>query len=149
MKQKPMSIHEFAKGDKITRIQPSKPIAKIGDEEIVDRNYIGTPFIFVGIANGCIYLRRIMDSHMNEMMNSFLTMFGDLPNENPLKNIELSLYEDGWSHYIDPMTLEGGKKPTNSLYSLKNLRKKLGIALNKEDYLEVDKIQKQIKRLKK
>ena len=67
IKQEEYDIHHFKKGDKITRIKPSKPLASLGEEEIKDRNFIGTPFIFVGIANGCIYLKRIVSEGTKEM----------------------------------------------------------------------------------
>ena len=58
MDQVPQSIYDFKKGDLITRIIPSKPIEIFGEETIVDRNYIGEALVFLGVANGCVYVER-------------------------------------------------------------------------------------------
>ena len=144
-KQKPTSIHKFKKGDRITRIQPSKPIAKIQDEEIVNRNYIGTPFIFVGIANGCIYLKKFMDKNTAEM-TALLTLFTNETLDDMI-NIELDIFEDGWAHYIDPEILEN-EVITNSI-TIEELESKKEEALKNENYEEVIRIQNQIKQHKK
>jgi len=142
IKQEPKSINEFKKGDKITRIQPSKPVMKMGDEEIVDRNFIGTPFIFVGIANGCIYLKKVV----SEQAISFFNMFTETPMEPPIINIELELFDDGWSYYIDPNSL-GEETPIPKL-SVKELEAQKKIALEDEDYLTADRLQKLINKQK-
>lgn len=143
IEQEPKSIYEFKKGDKITRIKPSKPVMKMGDEEIVDRNFIGTPFIFVGIANGCIYLKKVM----NERAISFFNMFMEEPMEPPVINIELEIFEEGWSYYIDPTKLEGEQEP-EEVYSVDELENKKKKALEKEDYKEADRLQKLINKQK-
>jgi hypothetical protein len=142
MEQKPKSIHEFKKGDKITRIQPSKPVMKMGDEEIVDRNFIGQPFIFVGIANGCIYLKK----EINERAMSFFNMFIEEPMEPPIMNLELEIFEDGWSYFIDPTTL--GDENIEQNFSVKELESQKKEALKKEDYKEADRLQKLINKQK-
>jgi hypothetical protein len=142
IKQEPKSIHEFKKGDKITRIQPSKPVMKMGDEEIVDRNFIGTPFVFVGIANGCIYLKKVV----SEQALSFFNMFMEHPAEPPIINIELELFEDGWAHYVDPTTL--GTEEAIPKLSIEELEKEKKEALEKEDYLTADRLQKLINKQK-
>lgn len=142
IKQEPKSIHEFKKGDKITRIKPSKPVMKMGDEEIVDRNFIGAPFIFVGIANGSIYLKKVI----NEKAMSFLNIFIDEPIEPPIINLELELFEEGWSYYIDPNTL--GETNSEEKISIKDLESEKKKALEKEDYKEADRLQKLINKQK-
>jgi hypothetical protein len=144
MKQTPKTIHEFKKGDKITRIQPSKPVMKLGEEDVLDRNFIGTPFIFVGLANGCIYLRRIMPD-LNETQREFMSMFSIFgPSEpNPLTHLETELFEDGWDYYIDPLTLENDTSvDTIDNSSIAELEKQKEAALKLEDYIEADRIQK-------
>jgi hypothetical protein len=141
-KQIPKNIYNFKKGDKITRIQPSKPMMKIGDDEFLDRNYIGSPFIFIGIANGCIYLKRIIPDHLKEAMSIF-SLFGD-SSFDPMIHLELEIFEDGWDYYIDPNSL--GEETIE--ISLKELEKQKRIALEKEDYKEVDRINKLIKKIK-
>lgn len=143
IEQRPMSIHSFKKGDKITRIEPSKPVAKIEDEEIRDRGHIGVPYTFVGIANGCIYLRRVVSEGALEMFSLFT--FGGNP-EIPLTNLELELYDEGWSYYIDPETLEEGEEEKK--ISIDELEVMLKNALEKEDYVAADKLQKKINRIK-
>lgn len=140
MKQIAKSIYEFKKGDRITRIQPSKSLMKFGEEDVVNRDHIGTPFIFVGIANGCIYLKRNTPKPNKEAdeMISFLRMFGI--DENPLLNLELSIFDEGWAHYIDPMSLMD--ETTHENYTREELIKRKREALESEDYLEADRLQK-------
>ena len=140
-KQTPKKIYHFKRGDKITRIQPSKPMMKMGDDEFVDRNYIGAPFIFIGIANGCIYLKRIIPDQMKEALSIF-SLFGD-SSFDPMIHVELDLFEDGWDYYVDPVSLGG-----NEEVSLTELEKQKKNALEKEDYKEADRIDKLIKKLK-
>jgi len=141
-----MSIYKFKNGDKITRIQPSKVIAKISDEEILNRNYIGTPFIFIGIANGCIYLRRVASPEIKSFLSIIKKDLDFLPKglmeDIALMNIELEIFEEGWSYYIDPMTL--GSNKINKI-STKDLKKKLNIALKTENYEEALRLQKLLK----
>jgi hypothetical protein len=59
---KTIDIRLLKKGDRITRIKP----AEIDDAEIEDVSFIGTPVIFLGIANGCLYLER--DSQAEKML---------------------------------------------------------------------------------
>src|SRR4030066_924304 len=105
MKQTSKNINEFKKGDTITRIEPSKPVMKLGDEEMVDRNYIGTPFTFIGIANGCIYLKRFI-SDLNDRQKEFFSFLSMMAGgDNTMIHLELDIFEDGWDFYVDPNTL--------------------------------------------
>ena len=138
MNQEPKSIYEFKKGDKITRIKPSKPVAKIGDDEITDRNFIGTPFIFIGIANGCIYLKRIL----NESTKEFISLLNILdPERDSLLHLELDIFDEGWAPYIDPLTL-GEPDESESKESINELEKKIKDALDKEDFEEAARLKK-------
>jgi len=146
MKQTPKSIYEFKKGDKITRIKPSKPIVKMGEEEFVDRNFIGTPFIYVGIANGCIYLKRIISEQAKEMM-SFFSMLSGGSGESALMHLELEIFEEGWDYYVDPTTL--GLDDEGEEYSVKELEKQKKDAIENEDYQEAERLQKLIDKRRK
>lgn len=149
MKQTAKKIYDFKKGDKITRIQPSKPVMKLGDEEMVDRNYIGTPFIFVGLANGCIYLKKQVPE-LNESQRDFLSILTMIGGDSvaPMIHLELDLFEDGWDYYVDPNTLgeETEEKNTFTAEELENQKLK---ALQSEDYKEADRIQKILNNLNK
>ena len=141
MDQKPMSIYEFKKGDRITRIKPSKPIAKLQEDEIVSRDYIGTPLIFVCIANGCIYLKRFLDKQTAEMVAIFNMFSSDIKSDHHLIHLELDLFDEGWSYYIDPLGLDD----KDSEISIKELERQKEKALEEEDYLKADRLQKKIK----
>ena len=87
------NICEFKKGDVITRIIPAKELPGIfGGRGIGDRSYIGEPFIFVGIANGCIYIKRALKVDILE--------FGD-----KLMDLKMDIFSEGWDYYIDPLSL--------------------------------------------
>lgn len=139
MNQEPKSIYEFKKGDKITRIKPSKPVAKIGDDEITDRNFIGTPFIFIGIANGCIYLKRIISENTKEII-SLLNILD--PERDSLLHLELDVFDEGWATYIDPLTLGEEFNEKESKESITELQKKMKKALDKEDFEEAARLKK-------
>jgi len=147
MKQTPKSIYEFKKGDKITRIKPSKPVVKMGEEEFVDRNYIGIPFIFVGIANGCIYLKRIVSEQAKELM-SFFSMLSGGSGESSIMHLELELFEEGWDFYIEPETL-GLEDFIDESVPLRDLEKQKKEAIDNEDYQEANRLQKLIDKKKK
>jgi len=151
MKQEPKSIHSFKKGDVITRIKPSKPIMKLGEEDVVNRDYIGTPFVYVGIANGCIYLKRYIKKEEGQIENSpslsFFKLLGI--NENSMINLELEIFEEGWSEYVDPDKLMNGSVDKNDSFSIKELELKKQEALEEENFEEAKKIQETINRKKR
>ena len=110
------TIYEFKKGDEIVRIIPAKPI-----NNIRDRSYMGDKMIFVGIANGQIYLKptKELDLHL----------FGD-----SLSNLSLDIWDEGWDIWVDPLTLyENDIDPTH-------IENRLFDALSREDYIEAEKL---------
>ncbi len=110
------TIYEFKKGDEIVRIIPAKPI-----NNIRDRSYMGDKMIFVGIANGQIYLKRT-----NELERR---LFGD-----SLSNLSLDMWDEGWDNWIDPLTLyENDIDPIH-------IENRLFDALSREDYMEAEKL---------
>lgn len=159
MEQTPMSIYDFLKGDKITRMVPSKPIKIFGEETVEDRQYIGEPLIFLGVANGCVYVEReekpqqkrgggmMIDGQEGPL--GFLKMLFGGPG--PI-NLPLDVWDEGWGHYINPYEIGD---QTESKYdilddsSLEVLRKQLDIALRKEEYEKADRIKIKITKIKK
>lgn len=150
MEQVPQSIHDFKKGDLITRIIPSKPIEIFGEETIVDRNFIGEPLLFLGVANGCVYVEKdemrpgkMESGRISDGGPAFLKMmFGT---GGPI-NLPLDAYDEGWSYYVNPYNI-GNEAPHEFEETLETLKKKLKIALSKEDYEAADKIKEKISKL--
>jgi len=119
------NIYEFKKGDKVTRIVPSKVLTSGFGGGTADRSYIGTKLIFVGIANGCAYFQR------TEKVE--IIIFGD-----ELVDLPLDIFDEGWDDYQEPTKLLEGIIPITSLQiSLDN-------ALKREDYRLAEKLQKEI-----
>jgi hypothetical protein len=153
MEQKSMSAYEFKKGDLITRIEPSKPLETF-DEEFRDRSYIGVPLKFLGIANGCVYVEKYeskADEDISELGKMFRAMLGG--SSGPI-NLPLDIWSEGWSYYIDPYNIGGfttSNKFNESLnkYELNELKKLLKKALEEEDYLRAENIQKRIDKIEK
>ena len=131
------SIYEFKKGDIITRVSPSKSmgISILNPEGIGDRSYQGEKLIFIGIANGCIYLKRT-----NELE---LKIFGD-----KLMDLELDIFSEGWDYYIDPNSLLEDADET-TFVSTDGIKEAIQIAISKENYEAADKLQKTLNKLKK
>jgi hypothetical protein len=117
------TIYEFKKGDEIVRIIPAKPLIDIMGKEMRDRSYLGEKMIFVGIANGQIYIKRT--DHLS------LQLFGD-----KLVDLPLDLWDEGWGYWVDPETL------LENIISDETLEKKLNKALLEEDYELANKIKK-------
>lgn len=110
------TIYEFEPGDEIVRIIPAKPI-----NNIRDRSYMGDKMIFVGIANGQIYLKRT--NHLERRL------FGD-----SLSNLSLDIWDEGWDIWVDPLTLyENDIDPIH-------IENRLFDALSREDYREAEKL---------
>jgi hypothetical protein len=110
------TIYEFKKGDEIVRIIPAKPINNIND-----RSYMGEKMIFVGIANGQIYLKRT-----NQLE---IRLLGD-----SLTNISLDIWDEGWDSWVDPATLD-----ENDIDPI-HIENRLFDALSREDYREAEKL---------
>lgn len=158
MKQKPMSIHEFEKGDLITRIAPSKPFPGLESEDLRDRAYIGIALKFLGVANGCVYVEKIPANpeldDMPDIGRFFKAMMGG---ESGPINLPLDMWDEGWSYYIDPYDI--GRKLDNKFQDLigkkshtkvskSELEEQLKKALDNEEYEKAEKLKKEIKNLK-
>lgn len=90
-------IYNFIKGDIIVRVSPSESYGTYKDDfgnikERRDRSYMGQKLIFVGIANGQIYLKRTEQTEIN--------LFGD-----KLIDLDVDMWYNGWDYYIDPNSL--------------------------------------------
>tara|TARA_A100001037_G_C15030545_1_gene580692 strand:- start:181 stop:561 length:381 start_codon:yes stop_codon:yes gene_type:complete len=122
------SVYEFKKGDEVVRVTPSKPIVTLNDE-IRDRSYIGQKMIFVGIANGQVYLERA-DEFSKKVFKDELV---DLP---------LDIFDEGWDYYVDP------KKLYDAIIPIKSLKLALESAIKREDYEMAEKLRKEITKRK-
>ena len=131
------SIYEFKKGDIVTRVAPAKSLGKslFNPEGQGDRSYQGEKLIFVGIANGCIYLKR---TNVLE-----LKIFGD-----KMIDLELDIFSDGWDYYIDPNSLLEAIDET-ILVSTDGLQDAINKAIAEENYEAADKLQKTLNKLNK
>tara|TARA_R110000824_G_scaffold54915_4_gene151442 strand:- start:958 stop:1335 length:378 start_codon:yes stop_codon:yes gene_type:complete len=110
------TIYEFKKGNEVVRIVPAKSL-----NNIRDRSFMGEKMIFVGIANGQIYLKRTNQLEIRLMGESLL-------------NISLDIWDDGWDTWIDPMTLLD-----NEIDAI-HIEDKLFDALTAEDYELAEKL---------
>jgi len=124
------TIYEFKNGDEVVRIEPAKELNNILGETIRDRSYIGEKMIFVGIANGVIYLKP------TEKVSIFFSADGfiDLP---------LDMWDEGWDHWVDPETLLG------NVLDERQIKSKLSEAIADENYELANKLQKMLKNEKK
>lgn len=136
MKQESKSIRDFKPGDIVTRVEPATTVESGGLFTMggirYDSNYIGEKLIYLGIANGCAYFEPT-----DELS---IALEKGVP-------IRLMLYkfEDGWAHYIDPMTLVNAK-PVSKYQSMSNesLVDGLDAALSTEDYEEASRIKHEL-----
>ena len=130
------SIYEFKKGDIITRVSPSKSmgISILNPEGVGDRSYQGEKLIFIGIANGCIYLKRT-----NELE---LKIFGD-----KMIDLELDIFSEGWDICVNPLMLLEDDEVENIMASDKELRKQIDLALADENYELAEKLINKLKNI--
>jgi len=151
MKQTPMSIYDFKKGDLITRIQPSKPIPGLEEEDIRDRAYIGIALIFLGVANGCVYVERDNRRGDEDEMTGIGGFFKMMMQSSGPINLPLDMWDEGWSYYVDPYSLSKPDIFNESLtkYEINELEDRLKEALKNEDYKKADILQKRIDKIKK
>jgi hypothetical protein len=117
-------IYDFKKGDEIVRIAPSKMIKTSnifgGLKELSgDRSYMGEKLIFIGIANGQIYLK--------PTGKFYETVFG----KDYLIDLDIDLWGDGWDYYIDPKTLFD---KSEIIVDKATIEKEIKIAIENEDY---------------
>lgn len=157
MEQKSMSAYEFKKGDKITRIKPSKPIKVFGEEEVEDRGYIGSELIFVGIANGCVYVQKPEPKfNFDDLdMPGFDELFKTIMGANiGLIHLPLDVWDEGWSYYIDPFSLDTNienmtiKETMGLTKSTKALLKEYQECIDSENFERAKIIKKELDRRK-
>ena len=110
------TIYEFKKGDEVVRIVPAKPI-----NTIRDRSYMGNKMIFIGIANGQIYLKSSNQLEIRLLGESLI-------------NLSLDIWDDGWDTWIDPLTL------LDNEIDPVHIEDKLFDALSAEDYELAEKL---------
>jgi len=120
-----MIIYDFKTGDVVVRIAPAKPCSGDGTG---DRSYLGEKLIFIGIANGQIYLKRTDSFSINT--------FGD-----NMIDLDLDLWDEKWEYYIDPNTLSEIGIP---LIDSSTLETQLKNAITSENYELATKIKKLI-----
>lgn len=129
------TIYDFKKGDEIVRVQPAKPYSPVriglfGQEEggVRDRSYMGEKLIFVGIANGQIYLQS--DSEFRKIM------FGD-----KLINLSVDIWDEGWDLYVNPKKLIEGFEPKMDKLAIEEQIKK---AIENENYELAEKLKSKL-----
>ena len=103
-------------------------ISILNPEGVGDRSYQGEKLIFIGIANGCIYLKRT-----NELE---LKIFGD-----KMVDLELDIFSEGWDYYIDPNSLLEDADET-IFVSTDGLQEAIDKAVAEENYEAADKLTK-------
>ena len=119
-----MKIYNFKKGDRIVRVEPSKPLKGPFNNGTRDRSYIGEELKFHGIANGMVYLNPI-DTVLNFI------------HEGKLINLPLDLWDEGWEYWINPQKLD------EKLHiPLNIIQRQLEDALDDENYEIAEKLQK-------
>ena len=111
------NINEFKRGDKIVRVEPAEPYGGYGGCR--DRSYLGIPFIFIGIANGLIYLEH-SDKESFESR-----MFGGK------NSIPTDVWSNGWDLWVNPEDLKAGIEIKHNKAELEKL---LQDAIDLEDY---------------
>lgn len=130
MKQIPNSIYNFNPGDIVTRVEP----AKLNNSFVngFDCSYVGEKLVFVGIANGCAYF---------EATDPFSLVL----QKNKLIDLPIHRFENGWAHYIDPITLINSKRISKyKSMSDTALLNRLDEAIEAEDYEEASRIKHEI-----
>jgi len=149
MKPQGKSIYNFTPGDLITRVTSSNP-KNNGSQ---DPSYIGMPFYFLGIANGCIYLDPKIDG--DEEIAFELMMEKMLFGKVGKKQLNLDLWENGWDLYVDPATFIPYSKNETLIeeestldntynYSVAKLKQLYDNAIIKEQYELADKYKKML-----
>ena len=126
------TIYEFKKGDKIVRVEAAKPHNNpFSTAPVRDRSYVGKQMIFMGIANGMIYLEP------TDKFNIFI-------NEGEYTELALDYWDEGWEYWVDPKTITTNQIPDSIL------KEKVKQALKEENYELLEKLKKtKIKRKKK
>ena len=128
------SIYEFKKGDYIVRVEPTTPIGEsmFGEPGVRDRSYLGQKQEFLGILNGCIYVRPCGTSWFDKKDN--------------MRNLPLDVFSDGWDAWVDPKILLEPTNNTRMNIPTSELKKRIELALENEDYELADKLNKKLKK---
>ena len=126
------TIYEFKKGDYVVRVVPAKALLGGFNRSVRDRSYLGKKLIFIGIANGQIYLQRTDDRDV--------AFFG------PMLNLPLDIWDDGWELWIDPESLfdTGDVFIKEGHYG--DINERLKQAIDDEDYELANKLNKIIEK---
>jgi hypothetical protein len=147
-----LNIYSFNKGDKITRLKPL-----VESDGYKNFAYVGTPLIFLGIANATIYLKR-EQSTIND--NPFLILFGIV---NKPITIPVELWSEGWGYWIEPdflkddyelpkidkiKSIENHIKNMDKKNAIQFLNEAIKIATEKEEFEKVIELKKQLEKLK-
>jgi len=137
-KNNPQSIHIFKKGDTVTRV--SSAYIETSEGNYSDTSFMGQKLIFLGIANGCIYLER--STIIEKVLNG------------QTFHIPLEIYEKGWNYFEEPDFLKGKGDMLSMVekamteQTTKALEKLHQKAKEEENYELAAKIQKKLKRIK-
>lgn len=137
-----MNIHEFKKGEIITRTEPSAAIfggfvnILTGQDKPLtgDRSYMGDKLEFVGVANGMAYFKQLSSK------------WGFETNSNELRSLELDAWSEGWEYYVNPETLLQENMPIQEM-SKQQLEKALQAALDKEDFEKAVELRDKLSKL--
>lgn len=116
------TIYEFKKGDKIVRVEAAKSMnSPFSTTPMRDRSYVGDQMIFMGIANGMIYL---------EPTNKFNIFI----NEGKYTELALDYWDEGWDYWVDPKSITTNQIPDSIL------KEKVKQALKDENYELLEKL---------
>lgn len=119
-KQIPKHISAFNEGDLITRIAPTQIYHKQLNDNLgmemdllayQDNSGIGSPFKFLGVANGTIYLEHAKGHFKGSKTDYF----------------KVHSHSDGWVKYIDPKTIEEPKKRSLNKKNIENMLDSLNL----------------------
>ena len=128
------SIFEFKKGDKIVRVEPAKSYGTslFGEPLKGDRSYIGEELEFMGVLNGCVYVKPIRITWINK--------------KDDLRNLPLDVFSEGWDYWVDPKSLLDDSLEDAISATESELKKRIELAIADENYELADKLSKLIKR---
>lgn len=134
------NIHKFKKGDEITRVNIAPLSYQDKSFESIDSQLIGQKVIFLGLANGCIYMERA--TAVEKMLTGSIF------------TLPIDIYEEGWNYYENPEFLEGKETVLTMMEksltgprikALENIRKK---ALDEDNFELLKKIDEKLEDLK-
>ena len=121
-----MNITEFKRGDKVTRIKPTKitgtfynPFTSQIEDRGGDCSYIGNLLTFIGIANGCAYFDMQDDCFVSKITG--ITKL----------DLRLNEFSEGWDYWQDIENIVENNTETAIKF---NLKKELRCAVADENY---------------